>query len=183
MNDLVCSICNQSSASQPCTNCGFLNMGDNVTLQELYQNQIGIARKLFELEQAQRQAPAPIHTRQRNTVVVVLASLLKPVKFAIEKINLHPYITNLASYLQGSVERDLTSIAEKLTKHPAIRLAAHKKILKGPSFRDLNAPLSYLPIQEVFERQRVLFDTLLQEEKKKIDEELQVIKLRKRSNQ
>lgn len=179
----VCAICNQSTASQPCSHCSFWNMVDNINDQKLYQNQMLIAKKLWSLEQASQQVTVEI--KKPKPTRVILANLIKPVKFVIEKIDLSKHLINFNSYLQGNVEKKLGSIAERISKQPAIRLAAQKKTLKGPTFRDLNGPLSYLPIQEIFERQRELLNIVLEEEKRKVDQNLEkeADRLRNRPNQ
>lgn len=170
MQNATCTICDRPTTGQPCSHCGFWNIAPSASDQELYQNQILIAKKLWNQEQTAQQVL--LLATNRKPTRVILASLIKPVQYVIEKIDLSKYITNFSSYLQGNVEKKLGSIAERISHQPAIRLAAQKQILKGPTFRDLNGPLSYLPIQEIFDRQRELLNTVLDEEKKKVDQQL-----------
>lgn len=185
MQNATCVICNHppTSQSQPCSQCGFWNTTAPTSDPVLYHNQILLAKKLRNLEQTAQKAPLEATSRKPSRVI--LASLIKPVQFVIEKIDLSKYITNFSSYLQGNVEKKLGSIAERISQQPAIRLAAQKQTLKGPTFRDLNGPLSYLPIQEIFDRQRELLNTVLEEEKRKVDQQLKkdADKIRKRPKQ
>jgi len=165
----ICPVCSKANNSAKCQNCSFKKSDTNLSLEDIYHNQVLLTQKLLKIQQQLNRSVK----NKENRIITILAGIVKPLKIKVKKIGLHNPINRINSFFQNYLKKDNASITEKLTKTTALRLEGQKKILKSVSFSKLDEVLTNISAQKLMESQRILFHELVEEEKEKIKEELE----------